>query len=269
MMPIDDTPRPPSGPDPADFHLMIQALADGELDAATALSVERRLATDPVLAAEYDRILALKQALGALPRPKPTPALEARIAALAGPPPARPLPAFGWRALAASILLSALVAGGGTYLVARREPAPGGTLTVAEMIAMDHRRALLAASPVDIASSDQHQVKPWLDRKLGVSPPTVDLAAEGFPLLGARVEVVAGQPVPALVYRRRDHLITVVSIPRTPGSRPVPTVERQVADGLAMQHWTDDVFAYWAVSDVNPADLEHFIALFRAAAGPG
>jgi anti-sigma factor RsiW len=255
---------------PDDIHLMIQALADGELDAADALSVEHRLAADPRLAAEYERVRALKRALGALQRPAVSPAFEARIGALAAPaaasPPAsRSGPVFGWRSLAASIVLTAAIAGGGTYLATR--PQPGSE--VAELVAMGHRRALLGASPVDIATSDRHQVKPWLDAKLGLSPPAVDLASDGFPLIGGRIEVIDGQPVPALVYRHREHLITLVAIPRTPGSAAVPTTTRRAADGLVMDHWTDQAFSYWAVSDVDPSALDQFVARFRASPGAG
>ena len=81
-------------------------------------------------------------------------------------------------------------------------------------IVADHQRALLAAPPFDIASSDRHTVKPWFDSKLALSPQVVDLAGAGFPLAGGRVEIVDGKPVPVLVYQRRAHIISVVAIPR-------------------------------------------------------
>ena len=74
-----------------DIHLLIQALVDGELDAATALDTEMRIAADPALTREYESMVAVKKAIGALPRPEVSEMLAARIAALAGPSPmARP-----------------------------------------------------------------------------------------------------------------------------------------------------------------------------------
>lgn len=254
----------PMAPDPGDHRLMIQALADGELDAATTLALERRFATDPALKAEYERIVALKRMIGGLPRPTVPAGFEARMMALGQPAAAAgPKPwSFDWRALAASIIVAAVLAGGATYLALR--PDPG--LVVAEAVATSHRRALLATSPVDLVSSDRHRVKPWLDAKLGISPPATDLSGDGFVLVGGRVDVIADQPIPALVYRRGEHLITLLAIPRSPREAAMPTARPLAAGGLIMTHWTDGAFAYWAVSDLERADLDHFVARFRAGA---
>ena len=251
---------------PADLPLLLQALADGELDAATSLALERRIAADPALQAEQARHAALRQVFERLPRPQVTDAFQARIAALAAAMPLakvpRAVPArrFEWRAMAASIVVTALLASGGTaWLDRRATPDP-----TAAAIASSHRRSLLAASPIDIASSDRHTVKPWLDAKVGLSPPAVDLAASGFALLGGRADVIGERVVPALVYRHHEHLITLVAEPRTP-DMPLAEPAPEAAGGFTLVHWTDPAFAYWAISDTERPALEAFVREFRAA----
>lgn len=247
-----------------DIHLLIQALADGELDAAAALEVERRIAEDPGLARRYDAVVAVKKATGDLPRPVVSDAFKARIARLApgrvagvseaAEPPRR----SDWRALAASVLLSAVLASGATYLMTA--PLPDDNLAAA--LAGSHRRSLLAASPVDIASSDRHAVKPWLDARIGLSPPAVDMADKGFVLLGGRVEVIADRAVPSLVYRHNEHLITLVAIPTAQGAGQTP--EHLATSGFGMARWRGEGYTYWAISDMERAELDVFVTEFRS-----
>lgn len=285
--------------DPEGIRLMIHALVDGELDAAAALAVERRIAADPALAAEHARILALQGAVGRLPRPDVSDAFRARIAAIGtasseqktqdeewSAPPALPgltaaaaqqrratdtrpsqarpaarrLGSFDWRAMAASIVMTAVLASGATQWVMFNAASD----SIAAEIAGDHRRSLLAASPIDIVSSDRHTVKPWLDARIGVSPPAPDLATDGFALIGGRVEVVSGRPVPALVYRHREHLITLVAEPQQGG--PVTEPKDVSSGGFSMVHWSDGAFSYWAISDMERPELDDFVARFRKAA---
>jgi anti-sigma factor RsiW len=260
--------------DPDDLRLLIHAHLDGELDAATALALERRMAADPALAAEHARLAALQQGIRRLPRPEISPAFQARIAALGGERPAkRPRPAlawftrssFEWSALAASILVTAVVASG----VTRWAMLQPGQESFAAAIANDHRRSLLAASPVDVASSDRHTVKPWFDGKLGFSPPAPDLAKEGFALVGGRVEVIGNKPMPALVYRHNEHLITLVAAPQDPGAKAEPDITNLAAAGLSLVHWSDSAFSYWAISDAERSALDDFVRRFRAASAGG
>jgi anti-sigma factor RsiW len=256
---------------PTDLHLLVQALADGELDAATSLALERRMAEDPALAAEYARVAALQAAIGRLPRPQVTDQFRVRIAALADggksvvPTRNRWFGSYDWRALAASILVTAVIASGTTYWATTRS---GQDQFVAD-IASSYQRSLLAASPVDVASSDSHTVKPWLDAKIGMSPPTVDLSKDGYVLLGGRVEVIGNKPMPALVYRLRKHLITVIAAPKGPGAVATPSAEDVSAGGFSMVHWTDGAFSYWAISDIGHSELQDFVSRFRAAAAAG
>ncbi|TPI33609.1 anti-sigma factor [Mesorhizobium sp. B3-2-1] len=288
--------------DPEGIRLMIHALVDGELDAAAALAVERRIAADPRLAAEHARIVALRGAVSRLPRPEVSDAFLARIAAIgfagtdqqepdaaqpqrgtpsklpgliagagqrreAGTRPsqartsprARRFRSFDWRAMAASIMISAVLASGATQWVMQSGVDDG----FAAAVASGHRRSLLAASPLDIVSSDRHTVKPWLDARIGVSPPAPDLAQDGFALIGGRVEVIAGRPMPALVYRHREHLITLVAEPQQGGKVTQP--DDLSSGGFSMVHWSDGAFSYWAISDMERPELDDFVARFRKA----
>jgi anti-sigma factor RsiW len=165
-----------------------------------------------------------------------------------------------WRALAACLALTALLASAGTYLAT----APRSDVAIEDEIANDHHRSLLASSQTDVLSSDRHTVKPWFDRKLGLSPPTIDLAGEGFPLVGGRVAVVAGNAVPALVYRRRQHLITLVAMPQSAGQDQVETPRATVVDGYNTVHWAAGGFKYWAISDLDADELESFVTALGA-----
>ena len=247
--------------------LLLHALADGELDAATALALERKIAVDPALAAEYERICALQSAVARQARPAVSRDFAARIAALASavtplPSTSAPArrPAADWRALAACLVLTAALASGLTYAVIGRDP----SLSIEESIVAGHRRSLLAASPIDIASSDRHTVRPWFDKKLGISPPTPDLTAVGFSLLGGRVDIVEERPVPSLVYRHKEHLISVVAMPAASGhdvnQAPVPST----AGTYNVMRWSRPGFRYWAVSDLEAAELATFVDALRA-----
>jgi anti-sigma factor RsiW len=255
-----------------DDRLLLNAMADDELDAATSLALERRLAAEPALAREYERIKAVKAAVGRAERPAVSDDFAARIAALAAPragaapvaqrPARRVTWVDDWRAMAAALVVAAGLASGLTYALV----APGASPSAEDEIVGGHRRSLLASSAIDVASSDRHTVRPWLDAKLGVSPPTPDLSAKGFPLVGGRVEVVAGQPVPTLVYRRGPHLITVVAKPVASGLAAQPVASTD--EGYNIVRWTSRGFSYWAVSDLDAPELGAFVDALRAAADP-
>ena len=152
-----------------------------------------------------------------------------------------------------------VLASGSTWFAMRQAPAD----RVAEAVLSDHMRALMAPQPVDVASSDRHTVKPWFSGRIPQAPRVVDLAADGFPLVGGRIDVIDGTPVPALVYRVRAHLISLMAVP-APGRRDEAPVRRTI-NGYNLVRWVNDGVAYWAVSDVAAGDLEKFARLFQAA----
>jgi anti-sigma factor RsiW len=226
--------------------------------------------TNPGLAAEYACLLAVRERTRALKKPEVSAEFAARIAAIASDAKFAPksqrarILSFdhpSWRALAASVVLTAFAASGGTYLLSS---ARLNDFSVEDQVANGHRRSLLATSPIDAVYSDQHTVKPWLDRKLGFSPPTADLSAKGFPLIGCRVDVIAGNAVPTLVYRRRQHLISVVAIPlKGDDTQSVDPVSKTV-DGYNMVNWTGNGFKYLAVSDLEPTEFRTLVDDFRS-----
>jgi anti-sigma factor RsiW len=245
----------------------LNALIDGELDPAATATLKARIAEEPTLRSALDAIMAAREAIGRLPRPVVSEELRARIDELASRGTtdirgrAHAARAFGWRSLAASIMLSALIASGATYWLVGAHSLP-----LDGLIAAAHRRSLLAASPVDVASSDRHTVKPWLDARLGVSPPAPDLAAKGFTLVGGRVDVLGQQVVPALVYRHNEHTITLFALPDGSGR----TAPRDFASGgYNMVRWSAVGFGFTAVSDLEADELDSFVADYRAESGPG
>ena len=157
-------------------------------------------------------------------------------------------------------MISAVLASGATQWLMQR----GAPDSFAAGVANGHRRSLLATSPVDVVSSDRHTVKPWLDARLGLSPPAPDMAKDGFALIGGRVEVIGGRPVPALVYRHREHLITLVAEPQNAGAATGPVDLSE--GGFSLVRWSDGAFSYWAISDIERPELDDFVARFRAAA---
>ena len=244
---------------PTDPRLLVHAYVDGELDPAHALEVERQLADDPALAVERERVEALRRVIAEqLPREGAPPGLARRIEAAVGlrpaPAPARASPRPSWRALAASVAVAAFLGSGATWLALAPGPPD------ADMVVANHVRALMATQPVDVGSSDQHTVKPWFSGRIPEAPRVVDLASEGFPLVGGRIDVIGRTPVATLVYRRRQHLI---SLSEVPAGRPIATSQAQIA-GYNIVSWTDNGIAYWAVSDVAAADLNAFAKAFRA-----
>ena len=164
---------------------------------------------------------------------------------------------WAWLALAAAIVVAAIIS---SSLLPRLR-APNADQFLATQLIASHVRSLMANHLTDVASSDQHTVKPWLDAKLDFAAPVVDLSGEGFPLIGGRLDYLDNRPVAALVYQRRKHFINLFVWPATPDtSKAQKTITRQ---GYHLLHWVDADFSYWAVSDVGDSDLQSFKQLFE------
>ncbi len=164
---------------------------------------------------------------------------------------------WNWLALAAAIIFAAIIA---LTLVPRLQR-PGADQFLATQLIASHVRSLMANHLTDVASSDQHTVKPWLDAKLDFAPPVVDLSQQGFPLIGGRLDYLDNRPVAALVYQRRKHFINLFVWPgETGAARPTMAMSHE---GYQLLHWADPDFNYWAVSDVNANDLQTFKQQFE------
>jgi len=194
-----------------------------------------------------------------LPREEVPPALRARIeSSVGGVRRDRVWPT--WRALAASIALTAIVSSSSTWLMVGSEQQP---TMIADALVSDHIRALMAPEPVDVTSTDRHTVKPWFNGRITSSPRVVDLATEDFTLIGGRVDVVARSPVSTLVYRRAKHLISLTAMPAE--SRFELDKSPRTVSGYNVVRWVENGVSYWAVSDLEAEQLEHFARLFRTS----
>ncbi len=236
------------------FEDLLSAYADGELD--DVASLEAHLPTCPPCTARLAEYRAMGDALRRQARAETAPAalreriaatLEAAEATAASPWARRRRPMWspGVLAAAAAVVLAVGLAVGGRQ---------SGNDTTAQEVLDSHVRSLAGdqAHLFDVASTDQHTVKPWYSGKLDFAPSVVDLAPQGFPLLGGRVDFIAGKRVAALVYGRRQHKINVYEWPG--GNESKPAGELRL--GYSMLHWTHAGMVYWAVSDVNPSDLQ-------------
>ena len=238
-----------------DEDLELTAYLDGELDPMGAVAFERRLAESPDLALRHRSLLNQRAGLRATIRAdRPSPALQARInRALGGPRRER---SRSWLALAASFLVGVGLGGAATLGALDR----GGAPRISDYLLAGHIRSLLAAQPIDVASSDRHTVKPWLAGKVSESPDVPDLSAEGFHLVGGRVDVVGREPVATTVYRRGQHLVSVTALDAV----AVPRDDMAVA-GYRTREWSDGGLVYVAISDLPEADLDLFQRSFRAS----
>jgi anti-sigma factor RsiW len=241
---------------------LIEAYLDDELDAAQHSAVEQHLATCPNCSEAYAGLRKQKASIrAAAPYYTPPPNLQQsvrdalrRAGTEKAKPPVSEVP-WRWLAVAASLLLVVSV----SWNVARLRPR-SSEANVAENVLSDHIRSLLGTRLVDVPSSDQHTVKPWFAGKLDFSPEVKDLEAQGFPLVGGRIEYLAGRRVAALVYHRRQHVITLFIWPDASSSGVDARISR---NGYNLLHWTAGPMTYWAVSDVSASDLEKFRTLYR------
>jgi len=162
---------------------------------------------------------------------------------------------WSWPTLAFAAACAVMILGLGFFLTNRTSHE---RTTVDEIVA-DHVRSLLATHLVDIASSDQHTVKPWFDGKIDYAPDVHDFAMSGFPLVGGRLDYLDKRTVVALVYQRNKHPINVFIIPASGIADASPaTMTRR---GFNIISWTRQEMKYWAISDLNETELRQFVSL--------
>jgi len=236
-----------------DDDLMLQAYCDGELDPVSALAFERRMAADPALQSQHARVMVLRGAFRALPQDDVPPRLQARIESALDVSSLRQR-RWSWQALAASALIGAVMAGAVMMGISGYDTRQ----QIVQQLVSSHIRSLLAPQPFDIASSDRHTVKPWFATHVPESPQVVDLAAQGFPLAGGRVDVIGRDPVATIVYKHAAHVISVIALP--PGQR----VPSDAIAGYNVRSWRDGDFTYVAIADISNDDLAAFERAFVA-----
>jgi len=238
---------------------------DGELDLVRNLEMERHLETCPACAQTVANHRAVQGALrsGTFYFKAPE-ALETRLrSSLERGSRTFPIRRPGWRgwAVAASIAVTFVLG----WQVARMGSSASSAkeLLVREVVS-SHIRSLMASHMhlTDVASSDQHTVKPWFDGQIDFSPPVKDLAKDDFTLKGGRLDYLGERPVAALVYQRRKHFVNLFIWPSSAASTAGPTqLSRQ---GYHLIQWTESGLSFWAISDLNEAELNEFVQLVRS-----
>ena len=253
----------------AEFELLLQADVDGELDAASAAAVTAHRSQCAHCATVYHELRGLHERLRLeLSREQAgagfRTAIAARIAAArAVGPAAANAPvhaAVRWYRQLWPALVAAFGTGGlataAVLLLLLNPPAgaPGNE------IVSSHIRALQPGHLVDVVSTDQHTVKPWFEGKLDFSPPVKNLAGQGFPLIGGRLDYLGNRTVAVMVYQRARHPINLFAWPSDRGDAAVVAGTQK---GFNLAHWTQDGMELWAVSDLNARELGEFVGMWR------
>jgi anti-sigma factor RsiW len=264
-------------------EILLHALIDGELDAGHARDVEAHVATCPACAEKLKAFRAMRTAMAGASLKDAAPAhLRSRIeAALALPPTTAPAAAAAprrafleslrgsWQTFfggfATGGILSAAVAASLMFAVIRSDQ----NQQLAGEVVSAHLRSLQAGHLTDVETSDQHTVKPWFNGKLDVAPPVIDLTAQGFTLIGGRLDYINGQPVASIVYRRRKHVINLFVAQQLGAA--VQSIKDQSVQGFNVRHWREGGLDFWAVSDIEATELDEFgdkiAAALRSPAG--
>ncbi len=240
--------------------VLIDALVDGELDAGHAHEVEQHIATCPDCAARLRALNEFRQTMNpAALQYKAPEALRSRIDSKLPQPVAKASRRSLLKGFALGASASALAASGLLVMVVRQDD---DRRVLGEVVSA-HLRSLQAQHLTDVVSSDQHTVKPWFNGRLDVAPPVIDLTAQGFMLLGGRLDYADAKPVAAIVYRRRIHIINLFCAP-APGAGRRPA-KMESLQGYNVRRWTDNGLNLWAVSDIAVDELGEFGEKFEAA----
>lgn len=233
---------------------LIGSYVDGELDAANAQFVEQHLRGCPECAGARERLLELREILtSSAPAFRASNQLKRNVrSAIRQEARSMEQTSPGWFRLMFPTTAFALLFIGFVLWQGSR----GNENDLADEVIANHVRSLLATHLVDVPSSDQHTVKPWFNGKIDFAPEVRDLSAEGYPLVGGRLDYLDKKTVVALVYRRNQHPINLLIAP-APGKSDVSpsTLSRR---GYHLVHWTRNEMSYWAVSDVNVDELRQF-----------
>ncbi|MBV8189132.1 MAG: anti-sigma factor [Alphaproteobacteria bacterium] len=234
---------------------MVDAYLDGELSASESAELERALELCPGCRARLERVREVSSLLRALPV-EPAPDLlrarvEREIRAIARRHTER---RTGWlrgMAMAASLLVALSIGwlGGSFVGLGGREN---------DELVAGYLRVAMSDHGVEVASSDRHTVKPWFAGRIDYSPPVYDLTAQGFPLLGGRVDLVDGRRVAVLVYRRNQHRLALMLWPASSNGDTQPVFSER--DGFAMASWRHAGFEMRAIADVTPNEMRSFAA---------
>ena len=243
-------------------HELIHGYLDGELDVVKSIEIEEHLKDCDACAQNYKQIRSLRSVIGdrAL-RFEPPVNFERRLRAdlRRESAPEHKRMNLRWRWLLAGTSLIAAVTV--VWAVAAFFPRQSTGSVQAEEIVSSHVRSLMADHITDVPSSDRHTVKPWFEGKLDFSPPVKDLSQQGYSLNGGRLDYVGNRSVAALVYQRGQHLINLFVWPSTEAAAGSEKISAR--QGYNVIRWSNGGMSYWAVSDLNLAELQQFVQLFQ------
>ena len=243
-------------------EILLHALIDGELDAGHAREVEDHIAGCPACAAQLAAYREMSKTIaGAGLRYTAPAALRQRIEAALPLPQIQAMPSRRavLRGFAMGSAVSAIAASGIVAVVLRGDDEQ----RIMSEVVSAHLRSLQAGHLTDVVSTDQHTVKPWFNGKLDVAPPVVDLTAQGFTLIGGRLDYVDTRPIGAVVYRRRSHVINLFVAQTASTERRAAKTE--TIQGFNIRRWSERGLNYWAVSDIAADELGDFGEKFESA----
>jgi anti-sigma factor RsiW len=246
-------------------EILLHALIDGELDAGHAREVEDHIAGCPRCAAQLAAYREMSKAVaGAELRYTAPASLRQKIeAALPLPQAQVPSRRAVLRGFAMGSAVSAIAATGLVAIVVRGDDEQ----RIMSEVVSAHLRSLQAGHLTDVVSTDQHTVKPWFNGKLDVAPPVVDLTAQGFTLIGGRLDYVDTRPIGAVVYRRRSHVINLF-VAQTANTEH-RAAKTETIQGFNIRRWSERGLNFWAVSDIAADELGDFGEKFETAMKSG
>jgi anti-sigma factor RsiW len=238
---------------------LLHAYVDGELDLANARETERYLRSCADCRGTEKAIRELRSALTNDATAYRAPAhLRRNVrAALRREAKSSRQILWPWLTFATGAAFAAILLG----VVFLQTTRAARTNAMVDQVVANHVRSLLAAQLVDVVSSDQHTVKPWFDGKIDFAPEVRDLSTDGFPLVGGRLDYLDGKTVAALVYQRNKHPINLFITPATTSRSTSARIATR--RGFNILAWTNNGMNYWAVSDLNQAELRVFTQLFE------
>ena len=245
-----------------DAQSCLPGYLDGELDALTSIQYEQHVHECSACSNALAEQKALQSAMKADALYYKAPDnLRSRLHLALRPGRGRRFRSVAWRwlAVAACLLVSATLGS----LLTQWLLAPSKQARLAEEIVACHIRSLQLDQVrlVDVKSSDRHEVKPWFDGKLDFSPRVIDLAQQGFPLRGGRLDYVDGRPIAVLVYQRRKHVINVFVWPDAAQPDTQPTM--QTRQGYHLFVFTRAGMSFWVVSDLESNELAEMVQRLR------
>ena len=240
-------------------EILLHALLDGELDAGHAREVELHMAACAHCAALLQAYGQIRDQMAHSNLRFATPPLLRQRVETSLPPARAPNRRGVLKGFALGSALSALAATGLVVLVRHQEDEQ----RILSDVVSAHLRSLQAGHLTDVLSTDQHTVKPWFNGRLDVAPPVIDLAAQGFTLIGRRLDYIDGRTVGVIVYRRRIHVINLF-VAQTSNTDTYPA-KLETVQGFNIRHWSQRGLSYWAASDLNSEELADFGSKFEHA----